>query len=216
MAADSRDPITGAYIFSDTGAPDIGVDPTLVSAQANDVGTRIIRASLAELEAYEYKRKGLRGHALDTGTEFLYDGSGWAVLNRPFGAYTTTVTGLTLAQVAVDAKYEQRGKLIRGEVTITRGTAGSPTGTVQLSLPTTPANASALRNLGSGSMYLQNNLLVYVAHARYTGGSVVQVNLPTMTGSALTQGSNVNATNPTSAAHDVGTTIHIPFEYETA
>lgn len=80
MAADSRDPITGSYIFSDTGAPDIGVDPTLVSAQANDVGTRIVRANLPALEAYEYKRKGLAGHALDTGTEYVHDGSGWVSL----------------------------------------------------------------------------------------------------------------------------------------
>jgi len=77
MASDGRDPITGAHIFSDLGASDIGVDPTLVSAQANDVGTRIIRANLAALDAYEYKRAGFGGHALDTGTDYVHDGTGW-------------------------------------------------------------------------------------------------------------------------------------------
>lgn len=87
MAADSRDSTTGAYIFLDGGAPDIAVDPTLVSEQANDVGTRIIRDNLAELNDYEYARAGLGGHALDTRIDYVHDGSGWvpfqqATLNR--------------------------------------------------------------------------------------------------------------------------------------
>lgn len=93
MAADSRDPVTGAYIFSDMGAPDIGVDPTLVSEQANDVGTRIIRANLAGLEAYPYKRAGLMGHALDTKKDYVHDGSGWLELN---GATVVPLTGFSL------------------------------------------------------------------------------------------------------------------------
>lgn len=77
MAADDRDPITGAYIFLDTGAPDTGVDPTLVSEQANDVGTRIIRANFAALEDYEYNRAGMMGHALDTRSDYIHNGTGY-------------------------------------------------------------------------------------------------------------------------------------------
>lgn len=83
MAVDSYDPTTGALIFADTGAPDIGVDPTLVSANANDVGNRIVRANLAALEAYAYKRAGLAGYALDTGKDYLHDGSGWQESHSP-------------------------------------------------------------------------------------------------------------------------------------
>ncbi|MDH5134079.1 MULTISPECIES: hypothetical protein [unclassified Microbacterium] len=90
MAADSRDPVTGAYIFSDTGAPDIGVDPTLVSAQANDVGTRIIRDNLAALNAYPYKREGLMGYALDTDQDYVYNGTGWVLFRRAVKTQVTT------------------------------------------------------------------------------------------------------------------------------
>lgn len=100
MAADSRDPITGSYIFSDSGAPDIGVDPTLVSAQANDVGTRIIRANLAGLQAYEYKRSGLRGFALDTMTEYVYESSAWQSSGGRAFARRTRSTSQTIPNTA--------------------------------------------------------------------------------------------------------------------
>lgn len=215
MAVNSYDPTTGRPIFVDTDAPDIKVDPTQAAVYAADVGNRIIRADLVALDAYAYKREGLRGYALDSDIEYLCTGSGWSILLRPFSTYTTTVTGLTLGQVTVSAKYEQRGKLIKGEVFVTRDTAGSPTGSVTFTLPTTPANTSASRNIGAGSLYLQNNATVYTAHARYTGSNVITVNLPGITGSALAQGTNINATFPTSSPHGVGTVIYVPFEYET-
>lgn len=85
MAVDSYDPATGRPIFSDSGAPDIGVDPTAVGIYAADVGNRIIRADLAALNAYTFKRKGLRGYALDTGTEYTCDGSGWGPVSQRIG-----------------------------------------------------------------------------------------------------------------------------------
>lgn len=83
MAVDSYDPVTGRPIFSDTGAPDIGVDPTAVGAYAADVGNRIVRANLAALEAYPFKRAGLSGHALNTKTDYVHTGSGWVVSYQP-------------------------------------------------------------------------------------------------------------------------------------
>lgn len=126
MAVDDRDPVTGALIFSDTGAPDIGVDPTLVSAQANDVGTRIIRTNLAALEAYEYKRVGLRGYAQDTGIEYVHSGTGWvqqgasAWVNVTVGSGWTATAGYT-PQVRLDGSRVE----IRGAVTITSGSFAS-------------------------------------------------------------------------------------------
>lgn len=102
MAAESRDPITGSYIFSDMGAPDIGVDPTLVSAQANDVGTRIIRASLTELEAYPYKRDGLMGIALDSGTNYVHDGTGWGAVSPRIGMRRSSSAGTVSNTVYTD------------------------------------------------------------------------------------------------------------------
>lgn len=77
MAVDSYDSTTGRPIFLDSGAPDTGVDPTEVGKYAADVGNRIIRANLAGLNSYAYKRAGLRGYAADTKFEYLHDGSGW-------------------------------------------------------------------------------------------------------------------------------------------
>lgn len=215
MSVNRYDPTTGRPIFENADAPDIKVDPGAAALYAEEVGNRIVKANLAALDAYPYKRQGLMGHALDTNTDYMHDGSGWAVSIRPYGAYTSTVTGLNLSQVTVDAKYEQRGKLIKGLITITRNVAGRPTTSIGFSLPTTPANASAARNLGTGSFYLQNNSTVYIANARYTGGTGVAVNLPASSGSVLAQGSNLSNTFPIGTDHGIGTVIYMPFEYET-
>lgn len=86
MAIDDRDTVTGSLIFLDTGAPDTGVDPTEVSKQANDVGTRIIRPNLTALEAYLYKRKGLAGLDESTMLPYVHDGSSW----KPDRAFAET------------------------------------------------------------------------------------------------------------------------------
>lgn len=77
MAVDEYDPVTGRPIFKDTGAPDIGVDPTEVGKYAADVGNRIVRDNLAGLNAYPYKRQGLMGYAIDTKIDYIHDGTGW-------------------------------------------------------------------------------------------------------------------------------------------
>lgn len=90
MAVDSYDATTGRPIFLDTGAPDIGVDPTAVGIFAADVGNRIVRANLAALEAYPYEHEGLMGYALDTDQDYVYNGSGWVLFRR--AVKTTVVT----------------------------------------------------------------------------------------------------------------------------
>lgn len=77
MAVDAYDVTTGAPIFLDSGAPDTAVDPTAVGTYAAEVGNRIVKANLAALVAYAFKRDGLAGHALDSGVEYRYDGSAW-------------------------------------------------------------------------------------------------------------------------------------------
>ena len=94
MAANSYDATTGRPIFVDTDPPDIKVDPTQAALYAADVGNRIIRANLAALQAYAYKRKGLTGIALDTLITYVYDGSGWVTLTS---TWVTGWSGLTAA-----------------------------------------------------------------------------------------------------------------------
>lgn len=128
MAYDSRDSTTGAYIFSDTGAPDIGVDPTLVSAQANDVGTRIVRANLAALEAYAWKRDGLGGYALDTGVEYVYKSSAWRVVGGNTGWANLTVfsVGWT-ATPGYTPQIKKEGNTVTIRGAVTRGAGANIT-----------------------------------------------------------------------------------------
>lgn len=95
MVSQSNDPTTGHPIFDATGAPDLGVDETEVAAYAADVGNRIVRANLAALEAYPYKRDGLLGYAKDTKAEYRHNGSGWVVASQKAGeAVITPADGL--------------------------------------------------------------------------------------------------------------------------
>lgn len=91
MAIDSYDPITGAPQFSGAGAPDIAVDPTEVAKYAADVGNHIVRSTLAELEAYPYKRAGLLGYAANV--VYLHDGTNW--VRRFWDTDWQNITGLT-------------------------------------------------------------------------------------------------------------------------
>ncbi|MCT1363302.1 hypothetical protein [Microbacterium sp. p3-SID131] len=214
MAVNSYGP-DGHPIFLDTDAPDIKVDPTKAAEYAGDVGNRIIRANVAALEAYGFKREGLRGYALDSGVEYLYTtAAGWSVLFRPLTAFTPTVVGLT--GVTTVAKFEQRGKMVRAQYEVTRSALASPTAPVTLSLPTPIANTSMTRDIGWGSFFLANGSVLYSVRPRYTGGSTVAVNFPAASGSAISQGSNLSATFPTSSAHQSGTTLYLCVEYEAA
>lgn len=101
MAVDSYNPVTGAPQFSGSGAPDIAVDPTEVAKYAADVGNSIIRANFAALDAYGYKRAGLRGVALDTGFTYEHDGSGWLLVRTDiFGRVTRADTSISMSTSA--------------------------------------------------------------------------------------------------------------------
>lgn len=173
MAADSRDPITGAYIFSDTGAPDIGVDPTLVSAQANDVGTRIVRANLAALDAYAYKRAGLAGHALDTGREYVHDGTGWRGTLEDTGWIAPTLTnGWVDAASGEEVEYRRLNGVV-----IFKGRAALGTGTTVFTLPVGFRPKSISRFIVATSATAASPPLVYVSpNGVVTSSTMVQPN----------------------------------------
>ncbi|MBT2484849.1 MULTISPECIES: hypothetical protein [unclassified Microbacterium] len=161
-------------------------------------------------------RNGVGWLVVETGVTWRYTAGAWSIESRPRTAYTPTVTGLTASQISVTASYEQEGKVVRGRVRIQRTGAGSPSGNISVSLPVTPLDTTSVRSLGDGSFYLANNTTAYIAIARYTGASSFTISLPQVVGSALTHGTNVNATYPTSAAHAVGTNAYLTFEYEVA
>lgn len=81
------DATDGHPIFLADYAPDLGVDETVVAEYAADVGNRIVRANFAALDAYAFKREGLRGYASDSGIEYVYKGSAWVIPAR-FATWT--------------------------------------------------------------------------------------------------------------------------------
>ncbi|MDQ0726800.1 hypothetical protein [Microbacterium sp. W4I20] len=205
MTYDDRDPLTGAYIFSDAGAPDIGVDPTIISEQANDVGNRIIRDNFAALDAYPYKRAGLLGYAADTDTEYRHNGTGWKVVSSGWKSWSPTYTNLYVNGGAVNAKYQQRGQLVEFiyelDFAPETGALGGP---IQISLPVPPADMSKLRHIGHGLFHLQG-LASYPVQPRLTGAASFTVNIPTVpTGQLPVQigvsGTNLSPTYPTGGA----------------
>jgi len=122
LAVDSYDPTTGRPIFLDTGAPDIGVDPTAVGIYAASVGNRVVRADLAALVAYPYKRQGLEGHALDTKIEYVYDGAGWVQAGPGPWVNATPASGWSVtAGYQPQVRLDGQTVFIRGAVTITTG-----------------------------------------------------------------------------------------------
>lgn len=93
MAVNSYDATTGRPIFLDSGAPDIAVDPTEVGKYAADVGNRVVRANLAALNSYTYRRAGLMGHALDTKTDYVHNGTGWVKVLEDTGWAALPLSG---------------------------------------------------------------------------------------------------------------------------
>jgi hypothetical protein len=126
MAVDSYDPTTGRPIFLDTGAPDIGVDPTEVGKYAADVGNSIIRDSYLQLAAYPYAREGLSGYTTDTGNEYLYNGAGWEIVGGSPTAWMLPTLATGWAATTLYTPTVKRIGLqvwLRGAVT---STGGSP------------------------------------------------------------------------------------------
>lgn len=159
MAVDSYDPTTGRPIFLDTGAPDIGVDPTEVGKYAADVGNRIVRADLAALNAYSYKRAGLSGYAADTKRDYVYDGSGWRGAAEDTGWIAAT---LQSAWINAAAGEEVEYRRLNGVVYF-KGRAANGTGTTVLTLPPGFRPKSISRFIVPTAATAANPLLVYVS-----------------------------------------------------
>lgn len=162
---------------------------------------------------------GMTWYSTDTGVTWRYSGSSWSVEYRPLSSYTPTVSGITAGQITTVGKYERRNSFIEGFATITKTGGGVLTGSVTVSLPTTPLDSSTVRNLGDGTVRVILTGPVttdYIVTARYTGGSNVNLNIPDPGGSALTAGTNLSGTFPTSGSHLAGSSYYITFKYESA
>ncbi|QOC59370.1 hypothetical protein SEA_LIFES_44 [Microbacterium phage Lifes] len=161
---------------------------------------------------------GMTWYSTDTRVTWRYDGSTWSIEFRPLSSYTPAVAGITAGQITTSGKYERRGNYIDGFVTITKTGSGVLSGTVSVTLPTTPLDASTPRNLGDGTarVVLSGATTDYILDARYTGGSAVNLNIPDPSGGALTAGTNLSSSFPTSGSHLAGSTYYITFSYESA
>lgn len=207
MAANDIDDFDGHPIFLAGYAPDLGVDETTAAEYAADVGNRIIRASLVELEDYEWKREGLRGYARDTNSEYLHDGTGWKLVARGWTTYTPTITGFT--GTFSTAKY----KIDQGMVTVKlRVAVASMTGPAVVSLPVNASDALS-ELLESKVTFIPTAGSVGIGHANKTSTTVVSlVTEATTAGTVYVSG--VTATSP--ITFGATSTIAATFQYEAA
>lgn len=213
----------------DIWTPDAGDDYALTTdlAAMADTIQDAITANKVNLKGLDSTRPangsaglsaGMTWYSTDTGVTWRYNGSAWFIENRPLGTYTPTVAGITAGQISVVGDYERRTNLIKGMVTITKTGSGVLTGTVTVTLPTTPSDTSTPRNLGDGlaTVVTAGGTSPYIIDSRYTGGNTVTLNIPDPGGAALTAGTNMSASFPTGNSHLVGSTYYLTFEYKTA
>ncbi len=212
MAVDAYNAITGAPEFSDTGAPDIAVDPTAVGAYAADVGNYIVRADLAALEAYPYKRPGLQGYALDVDTTYVYSPTGWLTQVAPVVTYTPTITGLTVGNGALRAVYSKRDRIVDFFIELESGSTTSATGTVAFSLPVPIEYPAMHRHVGEGYFrYAGTAAGQWPVQPRLTGGQNVTATFLDTSGALLLAGGNISNTLPTAGAW--GSSTFLPTLY---
>lgn len=210
MASNGNDATTGYPIFLAGYAPDLGVDETTVAQYAADVGNRIVRANLAGLTAYTYSRAGLMGHALDTKSDYVHDGSGWKLMHRAPQAYTPTLTNIT-GGPAVTARYSVAG----GWVQVSIGVAlnGANFGTAPgFSLPVAARTPSGFQMLGqalyrAGSLWYEGGILLATS-------TRVDPVLKVVTLGNVAMNSNVGAATPFTWAS--GHFMALEFSYEAA
>lgn len=213
----------------DIWTPDAGDDYALTTdlAAMADTIQDAITANRVNLKGLDSTRPangsagltaGMSWYSTDTGVTWRYSGSAWFIEYRPLGTYTATVTGITAGQITTVAEYERRGNLIQGMVTITKTGSGALSGTVAVTLPTTPADPSTTRNLGDGLAVVAITGLTtsYIVNARYTGSNTINLNIPDPSGSTLTAGTNLSGAFPTSGSHLAGSTYYVEFKYRTA
>lgn len=183
MAVDSYESTTGRPIFLDSGAPDIAVDPTAVGIYAAEVGNRIVKANLAALNSYTYRRAGLMGRALDTGTEYIHNGTGWVKVLEDTGWITLPLTGswLNFGTPYRDAQYRR----VNGEVMLRGNIKSGNTGAVNpiATLPvgfrpvTYDEQFLIIANVGIGDLRVDSSGRVYVATYYASGNNgVVSLN----------------------------------------
>lgn len=207
-------------------SPDAGDDYALTTdlAAMADTVQDAITANKSALSGLDASRpangspglvNGMTWYSTDTKTTWRYDGSVWSIEFRALAPYAATVTGLNLSHVTVVTEYERRGRMIHGEIELTRTTAGSPTAQVAFTLPVPISSPTMTKHLGLGLFDLPT-VNQYDIRARYAGSNTVVVNFPATSGGAIASGNNLNNVFPTSSPHAIGTTLNMSFDYRAA
>ncbi|WP_341945643.1 hypothetical protein [Microbacterium sp. LWH11-1.2] len=207
MASNDIDDFDGHPIFLAGYAPDLGVDETTAAEYAADVGNRIIRANLAELDDYEWNRAGLWGHALDTKSDYRHDGTGWKIVARPWTNYTPTIANFT--GTFSTAKY----MIYQGVVTVKFRIAVATMSTAPtISLPLNASDALE-ELLMSKVLFLPSTGSRGIGHIRKDSATVASlVTEATLAGTVYVSG--VTSTSP--ITFGATSTIAATFQYEAA
>lgn len=159
MAVSGYDATDGSPLFLDTDAPDIKVDPRAAAIYAADVGNRIVRANLAALDAYGYKRAGLAGFAEDTETDYVHDGTGWRATWEDTGWITAPlVNSWVTAAAGEEVEYCRLNGMV-----LLKGRAALGSATTVFTLPVGFRPKSISRFIVATSATAASPPLVYVS-----------------------------------------------------
>lgn len=208
MTASSFDPTTGAPQFADGDAPDVAENANEVADFAASVGTRLI-GTTAERTDYDYGRVGLRWYDTDEDAEYLHDGSGWVLWNKPWTSYTPSLSNMT---GTVAAEYQ----VVYGTVNVAFRLTATTVGTLpKFTLPVTAADSNV--EFPAGSVMLNDSSAgqYWPGIARRAAGSSTEVELYAMLASG-TYAQMVNITSSAPFTWASGDIIRANFSYRSA
>lgn len=208
MAADDYDETTGAPIFAGTGAPDTGVDLTLISAFAAEVGTRLI-GTTAERTAYDYAREGLEWYDTDEDAVYRHTGAGWKLAFKDWTSYTPVLTNVA---GTVKAAYQIVGETVnvRLRVNPISSMGSNPT----FSLPVAAGDSDLEFPNGAVMMYDDSAGVSYSGIIRRAASATTVTIYGVLASGTYTSLGGVSASSPfTWASADI---LTVNFSYRTS
>lgn len=182
----------------------------IIDAIGHQMGTDDERKALAGADLF----RGLTWYSTDTDTLWRYTTS-WVIELQTLRDFTPVISGLTVGNGTLTAKFSRVGKLVTVTYGLTAGSSTDATGIVALGLPTPSETSLPFKHFGTGAFRL-GTANVYPLMARWFSATPGEIVLNTMApgGSTVSSGANISASHPTSGAWTTGTTFYLECSYE--
>lgn len=155
--------------------------------------------------------EGRRLWVADDKASYVWSGSAWSLQFQDWKSWTPTLTGMSLGNGVVSAKYQRIGKRVAFKIELTWGSSSSASGSIGFSAPVTPSG-SFIKHTGVG-VWSRNIGTAYPAQSRIAGGSSINVAL---TDASVAVGTVALLSNTYPATPATGDTLYLEGSYEVA